>query len=186
MSSLKDTNPDVYEFLNTPNNGLFADNVGRFFRTHGFITANQLNACKKILVNKNANSYATRKDSPDSELKIILDTAYGNGLDSPKLRIQDYEFSRAKNTSSNPGAVYVSKDGLYIGKIIKMNFLSSGNVDQDTRNDIETILNSKDIPKLVIQYGLNTGICSCCGRTLSNKESIRLGIGPICNAKFGF
>lgn len=36
-----------------------------------------------------------------------------------------------------------------------------------------------------IRYGKETGSCSCCGRELTNKESIELGIGPICREKFG-
>ena len=36
-----------------------------------------------------------------------------------------------------------------------------------------------------IRYGRETGSCSCCGKELTNKESIRLGIGPICREKFG-
>jgi hypothetical protein len=34
-------------------------------------------------------------------------------------------------------------------------------------------------------YGQETGQCSCCGRELTNKLSIELGIGPICREKFG-
>jgi hypothetical protein len=36
-----------------------------------------------------------------------------------------------------------------------------------------------------IDYGRETGICACCGRTLTNKESIDLGIGPICLDRWG-
>lgn len=36
-----------------------------------------------------------------------------------------------------------------------------------------------------VKYGRETGSCSCCGKELTNKESIRLGIGPICREKFG-
>ena len=32
---------------------------------------------------------------------------------------------------------------------------------------------------------LKTGNCSCCGRHLENKESVELGIGPICRSKWG-
>jgi hypothetical protein len=35
-------------------------------------------------------------------------------------------------------------------------------------------------------HGMQTGNCACCGRKLTNKESIRLGIGPICIQKFGW
>lgn len=34
-------------------------------------------------------------------------------------------------------------------------------------------------------YGQRTGSCSCCGRELTNTESIELGIGPICREKWG-
>ena len=34
-------------------------------------------------------------------------------------------------------------------------------------------------------YGQHTGKCSCCGRELTNKLSIELGIGPVCREKFG-
>ena len=33
------------------------------------------------------------------------------------------------------------------------------------------------------QYGKSTGVCVCCGRTLTNPDSIELGIGPICRSK---
>lgn len=33
------------------------------------------------------------------------------------------------------------------------------------------------------EFGLRFGICMCCGRTLTNPESIELGIGPICRSK---
>lgn len=38
-------------------------------------------------------------------------------------------------------------------------------------------------------YGLQTGVCSCCsccGRELTNKLSVELGIGPVCREKFGW
>jgi hypothetical protein len=35
-------------------------------------------------------------------------------------------------------------------------------------------------------HGQRTGSCSCCGRELTNAESIALGIGPICRERFGW
>jgi len=35
-------------------------------------------------------------------------------------------------------------------------------------------------------YGQRTGSCSCCGRELTNKESIDLGTGQMCAGKFGW
>ena len=34
-------------------------------------------------------------------------------------------------------------------------------------------------------HGMETGSCACCGRELTNKASIQLGIGPICAEKYG-
>lgn len=39
---------------------------------------------------------------------------------------------------------------------------------------------SLDTKKAILNYGLETGECSMCGRELTDSESIRLGIGPIC------
>lgn len=33
-------------------------------------------------------------------------------------------------------------------------------------------------------YGKDTGVCCCCGKTLTNPESIEAGIGPVCASKF--
>lgn len=35
-----------------------------------------------------------------------------------------------------------------------------------------------------IAFGRETGTCCCCGRTLTNPESIEAGIGPICATRF--
>lgn len=49
----------------------------------------------------------------------------------------------------------------------------------------EINLIAKDPLSAAQMFGQKTGNCSCCGRTLTVEESIRLGIGPICRAKFG-
>jgi hypothetical protein len=36
----------------------------------------------------------------------------------------------------------------------------------------------------VIAYGQKTGTCGCCGRKLTNPDSIEAGIGPVCASKF--
>lgn len=40
-----------------------------------------------------------------------------------------------------------------------------------------------DVKAAAIRYGRELGQCSQCGRTLTNPESIQLGIGPICLAR---
>lgn len=40
-----------------------------------------------------------------------------------------------------------------------------------------------DVKTAAIRYGKELGQCSQCGRTLTNPESIQLGIGPVCLAR---
>ena len=36
----------------------------------------------------------------------------------------------------------------------------------------------------MVRYGHATGVCGCCGRELTDPESVRIGIGPICLKKY--
>lgn len=36
-----------------------------------------------------------------------------------------------------------------------------------------------------VEFGMVYGVCCNCGRTLTNKDSVEAGIGPICAKKFG-
>ncbi|MCZ8168645.1 MAG: DUF6011 domain-containing protein [Flavobacterium sp.] len=54
-----------------------------------------------------------------------------------------------------------------------------------TKNQIVPVLQyfiqiSKDTGTYVLNYGLETGYCSRCGRSLTDKESVRIGMGPSC------
>jgi hypothetical protein len=38
----------------------------------------------------------------------------------------------------------------------------------------------------IAEYGRTTGICAICGAELFTKESLRIGIGPVCRGKIGY
>ena len=69
----------------------------------------------------------------------------------------------------------------YLGKV------THGRLDSRIPDSVkETLIAAAADPlSAAIRYGRETGSCSCCGKELTNKESIRLGIGPICREKFG-
>lgn len=69
----------------------------------------------------------------------------------------------------------------YLGKI------TPNSLDSRLADDVKAVLfeAASDPLTAAIRYGKETGSCSCCGRDLTNAESIRLGIGPICREKFG-
>lgn len=41
---------------------------------------------------------------------------------------------------------------------------------------------SQDVKSFIINYGLETGECSICGRPLTDAVSIKLGVGPVCRS----
>lgn len=109
--------------------------------------------------------------------------ASANGLKKPKLRFAEFEASLAPSTGNNPGAVYIKEKGEYRGKIVDGK-LHPINASVALINAISATMDNP-LPAAVA-YGRQTGTCSCCGRELTNKESIELGIGPICRDSFGF
>jgi hypothetical protein len=69
----------------------------------------------------------------------------------------------------------------YLGKI------TPNRLDSRLSDDVKAVLleAAADPLTAAIRYGKETGSCSCCGRDLTNPDSIAAGIGPICREKFG-
>lgn len=111
--------------------------------------------------------------------------AHASKIKSPKLRLEGFVFSRAPDHGANAGSIYVkATDGEYLGKVTDGRFRAVRTCDDPT--SARVIEAAADPHKAAKAYGLKTGSCSCCGRELTNKESIDLGIGPICKEKFGW
>jgi hypothetical protein len=70
----------------------------------------------------------------------------------------------------------------YLGKVTRQA------LDSRLSDDVkEVILSaSKDPLTAAIRYGKVSGECSCCGRELTDPQSIERGIGPVCATKFGW
>ncbi len=45
---------------------------------------------------------------------------------------------------------------------------------------------AQDPKGAAIAYGRMTGSCACCGRALTDKDSVAAGIGPVCAENFGW
>lgn len=85
---------------------------------------------------------------------------------------------------ANKGYLYVfDENNNYVGKITDKGVLMpSGNVSEDAKNILlEANENLFELAKI---YGHETGMCSVCGRTLSDDLSIQMGIGPVCAKRF--
>jgi hypothetical protein len=130
------------------------------------------------------------KNNPwDAAIRAALTTAVLKGQSKPQLNIGDFNFTLAPSYGSNPDYIYVKHKGKYIGKIkgerVQLNIPPE---DTDTVIALAAVFNMEQQELYVeaVKYGRKTGICSCCGRTLTNGESIKLGIGPICREKYGW
>ena len=122
------------------------------------------------------------------ELENMFLAAKDRGFLKPTLRTEDFIFSLAPSTGKNPDAVYVVDrvSKTYMGKI-KNNWFQPGQDYKDTPENRTAILSTMQSPRAeAMKYGLQTGSCSICGRTLNNKISIFNNIGPICAEKMGF
>ena len=108
----------------------------------------------------------------------------GRGTKGLRLTIGNVVISPAKEDSANPGALYVKSGGTYLGKIKDGRFFCSRDCTPD--DEARVLAFVKDPRAAAEAYGIDTGICCVCNATLTNEESISLGIGPICREKFGW
>ena len=115
----------------------------------------------------------------------------------PRIAYKDYIFTLASPTSRNPGYVYIKDINYnYLGKIspegevllelqstYMQNDLNTENIEK-VKKEIEFLLTDKEtMIEALKKEGIKTGICCCCGRVLTNKNSIAAGIGPICSSR---
>lgn len=115
----------------------------------------------------------------------LFDSAKTNGAKKPVIRIDGLKLSLAPLSGKNAGCIYVKDNhGEYLGKITEEGkFFGMRSAPADTEKRLVEL--AKDPRGAMVKFGQITGQCSCCGRELTNKASIELGIGPICAEKFG-
>lgn len=158
----------------------------------GGLTANQMEATKRCVDKFNAAKVAreSRLESAASVDISGLEAAFRKGqsnkIKKPKLRLAEghhsFVFSLAPTSGKNSGAVYVVSEEQYLGKIISGKFVRAFDCSEEFERSV--IAACVDPLQAAVAYGRRFGICSCCGRELTNGESIDLGIGPICRSKF--
>jgi len=117
-----------------------------------------------------------------SAITVAFATAFASGIKRPKLRLGAFLFARAPDTGRNAGSIYVTRSGEYLGKVTVNRF--HGRCDDPTTAEIVAV--ASDPSTAAKAFGQTTGSCSCCGRELTNGESIALGIGQICAEKFSW
>lgn len=175
----------------------FAAEMQAAVKRYGNLTPGQLAAVERLRVKdaerdaQRAQEAATRAEREANapamqmaKLEEAFATAKASGLKRPVLRISGFKFSPAPLTGKNAGAIYVkSGAGEYLGKVAGGRFTRSYSCDEVTADEV--LAAGADPLAAAVVYGRKTGACACCGKELSNAESIERGIGPICADKWG-
>ena len=190
-----EANPVEADWLRQPVTGTFtfhADMLAALCK-YGSLTEKQeaavRNAAAKSVARKaqwaaeRAERDANKADVQIERIAVAFDTAKASGLKFPKLHLDAFTFSLASASGRNAGAIYVKQDDLYLGKIADGKFTRSR--DCDAEIEARIVAACADPSAAAEAYGKRTGRCSCCGRELTNEESIARAIGPICARKWG-
>jgi len=171
----------------------FASSLVQQYDRKRSLSDKQLDAAErmlaKIAANKAANK-AAKAAAPSVDLTRVhamFAKAMASGHKRPVYRAAGLALSLAPLSGRNAGSIYVKDDetGDYLGKVTEdLRFNPLRTAPEWAAEALSRI--ARDPSAAAVEYGRETGRCSCCGRELTNPESIALGIGPICKDRWGF
>lgn len=170
----------------------FAASLVDQFGKRGTLSDNQLNAAYRMKAKTEATlaAKAEKRESKAvtvdlTKIKEVFNNVMEAGAKRPKLRLGDLVISVAPATGRNAGHLYVKDHGEYAGKISpEGRFYASRGASNNIEDSLKEF--AEDPMKAAVKHGRATGTCACCGRELTRKDSIELGVGPICANKWGF
>lgn len=119
-------------------------------------------------------------------IRTMFDHAKAAGLKRTTYRAEGLVLKAAADHGRNPGALYVTSAASdeYLGKLIGTTFHPVRSAPATVGAALLAI--AQDPKEAAVRWGRQTGTCSCCGRELTDPNSIALGIGPVCAQKWGF
>ena len=186
------TYPQAWEWITRKADTFeFASSMRLALRKHGTLTQAQHAAIDRCIAKDAARAYdrAIRAETAAimdmSRIVEAFDAVKKNGAKKASLRLHGLTISMAPATGRNPNCLYVKRapGGEYIGKIDPAGIYRPS--FSSTPADLDLLRAANVDPRAAaIRYARETGECSCCGRELTDPESIALGIGPICAARW--
>lgn len=161
---------------------------------YGSLTPSQLSAVQRCVQrseqresDKAARQQAQLPRAEALDLAKVLQAIQAgkaSGLKWVRLRFDGVTIEEA---AKHPGVLYIKRgdqDRTYLGKVVDGRFLPSRDCNQDDQQKIRLI--AADPFAAAKVYGNITNNCCVCGKELSNKESVELGIGPICGKRLNW
>jgi hypothetical protein len=128
---------------------------------------------------------------PLSEITKLFHVATTNGMKRPAIVFthegEKYRLSKAPENGRNAGHIYV-KTKEYLGKIAPNGAFSwaamlAPDEVQATLKALRAF--AKDPVGIAQEFARETGCCSFCAQTLTDKRSVSAGYGPICAQHYG-
>ena len=130
-------------------------------------------------------------DNSEPQFSRLFDTfkaAKARGLKRLTMRFSGIRIKPSKDlqslwvlsdTETEEG--YYGLQPKYLGKV------TPRRMDSRLSDDVKSVIleAASDPLTAAVRYGRETGSCSCCGRDLTNPDSIAAGIGPVCREKYG-
>ena len=171
----------------------FASSLVQQYDRKRSLSDKQLDAAERMLAKIAANqaaNQAAKAAAPSVDLTRVhamFAKAMASGHKRPVYRAAGLALSLAPLSGRNAGSIYVKDDetGDYLGKVTEdLRFNSLRTAPEWAAEALSRI--ARDPSTAAVEYGRETGRCSCCGRELTNPDSIALGIGPICKDRWGF
>lgn len=189
QAAFNESNPGIVDFLRANGWSSFFISMLQAYEKYGSLTDNQVRA-----INSSQAKIAARRIEREERreaAKVIVDLstivemfnkARQSGLKRTKYHAEGLTLQPAGEQSRNAGAIYVHRGVEYIGKVVNGQFMPTWTAHDD---DKKALLIIADNPKeAAVNWGKRTGRCSCCGRELTDPDSIAAGIGPICASKW--
>lgn len=187
VEQFKEAKPLLWQHMEANAGASFFASLMEAVAKYGELTARQESAVLNSIERKRnaALEAAARVEAAPVVSLENISAAFDRAakrLKYPRLSIATYVFTHAGANSKNPGALYVKREGVYLGKIMHGKFLGAKST---TQAEVEQILKIAADPKAAaVEHGRLTGNCAICNRQLTNEESVKFGIGPICSATF--
>lgn len=192
IEAFKTEQPAAYAWM-LANTGKFefATSLWNALRTYGSLTDGQLAAVVKCMARdaERTAARATERAEREANAPAItvakIEEAFAAATAAGKVRLKlTLDAFTFKPARKHPGTLYVTEGGQYLGKIAGGKFVCTRECKPEQSERI--IAAAADPEAAAVAFGKRTGSCSCCGRELTNAESIDRGIGPICAEKYGW
>lgn len=137
-------------------------------------------------------AWASSPPAPVIDLKPIMDflnAARDRGLKSPKLRVLGLDGKTELRLSITrggmaPGSIAVTLGGMFIG-CIRPDGRTTGSVAKDDRLQAHLLKVAENPAAAAKEYAALMGLCSFCGKQLTDDGSVEVGYGPVCAKHWG-